>query len=138
MRSVTTVSHSDAVREYAIEVYMRPAIRQGERYFKVNVGIVHKALNFSNRVPLVCAALKSKRFLEENNLRLVSQTGPRSGQSTTVTFAYEILSPPAPAGSLSKGFMTLRGIAKDVFQKLGGGEAFIRNERSTFHDGLDK
>ena len=34
------------------------------------------------------------------------------------------------AGSL---FLQLRGIAKDVFQSLGGGEAFIRKEREDFY-----
>jgi hypothetical protein len=28
----------------------------------------------------------------------------------------------------------LRGIAKDLFAKLGGGESFLRSERSSFGD----
>jgi len=31
-------------------------------------------------------------------------------------------------------FLELRGIAKDLFQELGGGEAFIRNERENFSE----
>jgi hypothetical protein len=94
--------------------------------------VVHKALALSNRVPLVCAALKSRKFLEKNGLRIVSRTGPPSGQSTTVTFTYEIARPttkPLPAISLLDG---LRGVAKDVFKKLDGGEAFIQSERNSF------
>ena len=98
----------------------------------VNVGAVHKALGFTNRVPLVCAALKSKRFLEENGLRIVSQTGPPSGQSTTVTFTYEVSADGTKRSSPSSAFPSLRGIARDLFKKLGGGEAFIRNERNNF------
>jgi hypothetical protein len=30
--------------------------------------------------------------------------------------------------------ITLRGIAKDLFKELGGGENFIRRERNTFAD----
>jgi hypothetical protein len=92
--------------------------------------VVHKALSLTNRVPLVCAALTSKKFLVENNLRLISKTGPPSGQSTTVTLTYEILgtSQAVPADP----FLGLRGIAKDVFKALGGGEAFIRKEREEF------
>ncbi len=30
-----------------------------------------------------------------------------------------------------------RGIAKEVFRELGGGEAFIRGERERFRDGED-
>src|SRR5882757_3709421 len=84
-------SGSDAVRQHARDAYLRPARQKGERTFVVNVGSVHKALALHNRVPLVCAALKSRKFLEENGVRLVSQTGPPSGQSTTVTLTYEIL-----------------------------------------------
>lgn len=32
----------------------------------------------------------------------------------------------------------LRGIAKDLFAKLGGGEAFLRGERSSFGDGREE
>ena len=103
-----------------------------EKSFSVNVGTVHKVLALSNRVPLVCAALKSKKFLEENALKLISRTGPPSGQSTTVTFTCEIVGSnerdSAPAEPLSR----LRGIVKDLFRELGGGEAFIREERKSF------
>jgi hypothetical protein len=30
-------------------------------------------------------------------------------------------------------FLKLRGIAKEVFNSLGGGEAFIQKERERFH-----
>src|SRR5215831_17865833 len=84
-------SDSDAVRSHVRESFLKPAIRRGETIITVNVGEVHKALGFTNRVPLVCAALKSKKFLEENGLRIVSVKGPPSGQSTTVTLTYKIL-----------------------------------------------
>lgn len=141
MAQVKAQSDSTLVREHARNVYVKAAIRQGEKFVKVNVGAVHKALTFTNRVPLVCAALRSKKFLSENNLKLVSQTGPPSGQSTTVTFTYEILGTPgAPDVPLAsfKPLMALRGIAKDVFQKLGGGEAFIRKERNNFETHVEK
>jgi hypothetical protein len=123
-------SGSDAVRQHAADIYLRDALRRGDRTFSVNIGVVHKALSLTNRVPLVCAALTSKKFLVENNLRLISKTGPPSGQSTTVTLTYEILgtSQAVPADP----FLGLRGIAKDVFKALGGGEAFIRKEREEF------
>ncbi|HKW77035.1 MAG TPA: hypothetical protein VJN64_16000 [Terriglobales bacterium] len=133
MTQTTTVqSDSDLARIHVRERYLRPAIQRGDHTVSVNVGAVHKALGFTNRVPLVCAALKSKRFLEENGLRIVSQTGPPSGQSTTVTFIYE-LSPTNTTRASTDEFLALRGIAKEVFRKLGGGENFIRSERSKFH-----
>ena len=125
-------SDSDLVREYALENYLRAARRRGEQTFSVNVGAVHKALGLHNRVPLVCAALTSKKFLAGNGLRLVAKTGPPSGQSTTVTFTYEILGGDKEQSTLADPFLGLRGIARDVFKELGGGEIFIREERKAF------
>jgi hypothetical protein len=35
-------------------------------------------------------------------------------------------------------FLRLRGIARDVFGSLGGGEAFIRKERESFYPSPDR
>lgn len=125
-------SDSESVRNYVCENVIKPAARRGDRAVSVNVGVIHKALGLHNRVPLVCAALKSKKFLEENDLRVISITGPPSGQSTTVTFTYEILRGNAGKAA-SDPLIALRGIAKEAFKKLGGGEHFIRSERSRFY-----
>jgi hypothetical protein len=134
MHTTTTRSNSDLVRQHAVDLYLRAARRRGDRTFSVNVGAVHKALGLNNRVPLVCAALGSKKFLTENNLRLVSKTGPQSGQSTTVDFTFEILDrgPQDAASTDPDPWTALRGIGKEVFASLGGGEAFIREERAQF------
>jgi hypothetical protein len=63
-------------------------------------------------------------------------TGPPSGQSTTVTFTYEIVrsvSQPTP----DEARLSLRGIAKDIYASFGGGEAYLRQERANFY-GLGK
>jgi hypothetical protein len=132
MDSGSLHSVSDLVRQHARDAYLRPARRRCETSFSVNVGTVHKILALSNRVPLVCAALKSKKFLEENALKLISKTGPPSGQSTTVTFTYEILGRNGTGSSPAESLSGLRGIAKDLFRALGGGEAFINGERKSF------
>jgi hypothetical protein len=132
MTSVLTQSVSDLIRDHVCEVYLKPAIRRGESSFTVNVGMVHKALRLANRVPQVCSALESKKLLDEKQLRVVSKTGPPSGLSTTVTFTYEILDSNQRSSSSTNPLTGLRGIAKDLFRKLGGGEAFIRNERKGF------
>jgi hypothetical protein len=107
-------------------------MQRGEHAVSVNVGAVHRALGLTNRVPLVCAALKSKKFLEENGLRILSQTGPPSGQSTTVTFTYGLSPATTTRGTSAHAFPNIRGVAKEVFRKLGGGENFVRSERSKF------
>jgi hypothetical protein len=132
MANAVLSSVSDIVRQHVRDTYLRPVRRRGERTFAVNVGTVHKELALSNRVPLVCLALKSKKFLEENGLKLISKTGPPSGQSTTVTFTYEILDRDEKDSAPTKPLLELRGIAKDVFGALGGGEAFVLEERKGF------
>jgi hypothetical protein len=136
MHPVPSTSDSDRVRQHASEVYVSAARRRGERTITINVGAVHKALALSNRVPLVCAALGSKKFLTENHLRLISKTGPPSGQSTTVTYTYEVLeAQPSPGNQ--DAWTKLRGALKDVFAELGGGEAYLRAERSAFRTDRD-
>jgi hypothetical protein len=138
MRSALGQSVSDLIRNYVSENYLKAAIRKGESSLAVNVGEVHRALKLTNRVPQVCSALESKKLLEENRLRIVSKTGPPSGQSTTVTFTYEILPREAKDPGLTNPLMLVRGLAKDVFKQLGGGEAFIRSERRAFIDRSEK
>jgi hypothetical protein len=137
MNPTLSISGTDRVRQHAVEVYVGAARRGGARTFTINVGAVHKALALSNRVPLVCAALGSKKFLTENHLRLISKTGPPSGQSTTVTYTYEFVDTGENNSTAADSFLALRGIAKDIFAALGGGEAYLRRERAEFYD-LDR
>jgi hypothetical protein len=134
MHTREAISNSDVVRQHASK-YASAARRRSERTFSVNVGAVHGALGLNNRVPLVCAALSSKKFLTKNNLRLVSRSGPPSGQSTTVTFTYEFIDEGPGNKSLDRqdAWNRLRGALKDVFAELGGGENYLRNERANFY-----
>lgn len=131
---------SDAVRRHAYERYISAARRRKEKTVAINVGEVHRALALNNRVPLVCAALGSKKFLTEHGLRIVSKTGPPSGQSTTVTFTYEIVPKKQDDMQLSRqeAWNRLRGSMKDVFAEYGGGEAYLRAERASFRDADDQ
>jgi hypothetical protein len=127
---------SDAVRRHAYEKYISVARRRREKTVAINVGEVHRALALNNRVPLVCAALGSKKFLTEHGLRIVSKTGPPSGQSTTVTFTYEIVDKRKEDHAQldrQEAWNRLRGSMKDIFAELGGGENYLRNERANFY-----
>jgi hypothetical protein len=128
-------THADRVREHARLEYIEPARRRHESTIRIVAGEVQKAVRLSNRVALVCQALKSHKFLDENHLVLEKWEGPPSGMSTTVTFTYRFLDDADQNSSETAGslFLQLRGIAKDVFQSLGGGEAFIRKEREEFY-----
>ena len=139
-------STSDRVREQVSRNYVEAARRQGVDRFSVNVGEVQRESKLRNRVSLVCSALKSKKFLRANGLRLVAESGPPSGMSTTVTYTYEFVGgensagPSAPNGygrtpqSRQAAWEKLHGALKDVFAEYGGGEAYLRAERASFRD----
>lgn len=130
---------ADKVRQYVVTQYVRPAQARGERTVSVTAGEVHKALGLKNRIALVCAALRATRFQSENHLRLKDVSGPPSGMSTTVRFTYEIVSGELGSGAPEPNpLWQLRGIAKDVFKKVGEWEDLIRQERERFADIQDK
>jgi hypothetical protein len=136
MKSASLGSASDRVRQHAVNAYLFPARQRRERTVSINVGAVHKALKLGNRVPLVCTALGSQKFQRENNLHLISKTGPPSGQSTTVTYTYEFVDSQSDgenAVDRQDAWKRLRGALKDVFAELGGGENYLRGERTNFY-----
>src|SRR5216684_1551922 len=132
MRIATSISDSDLVRQHASVEYISAARCRGDKVFSINVGTVHRAIGLRNRVPLVCAALGSKKLLTENHLRLASRTGPPSGQSTTVTYTYEFIETERSMPDAQDAWNRLRGALKEVYAELGGGEAYLRAERASF------
>src|SRR5580692_773752 len=140
MAGTTSISDSDLIRQHAYKEYVSEARRRGDKMLSINAGAVHRALALNNRVPLVCAALGSRKFLTEHGLRIVSKTGPPSGQSTTVTFTYEFVGKQHVDVRLSRqeAWDRLRGSMKDVFAEYGGGEAYLRAERASFRDADDE
>ena len=128
-------SDAERVRVWVEEHVIQPARARGEKVVTVIAGDVHRDLGLKNRVPLVCQALKSKRLLDKNHLVVREVSGPPSGLSTTLKITYEIS---ATGDSAAQNpFWGLRGIAKDVFRQLGGGENFIRQEREHLAEATD-
>jgi len=131
---MSTQTGAEQVREHARTKYIEPARKRHESTIQIRAGDVHKELHWEHRVPLVCQALSGSKFLTENHLTLEKREGPRSGQSTTVVFTYRLLDDQAaPIKSRESPLLRLEGIGKEVFQSLGGGEAFIRRERERFY-----
>ncbi len=122
---------AEQVKEFARRQYLEPARRRGETTIRIVAGDLHRALRFVNRVPTVCTALRSTRFLQENGLILEKREGPPSGLGTKVAYTYRFSQEGATTklAHHSLGFLRLRGIAKDVFRELGGAEPFLRGER---------
>jgi hypothetical protein len=134
---MTTKSPTESVRQYALRTYVEPARRRGQSTLSIVAGDVHKAVGLSNQVPIVCNALKSRKFLEENRLTLEGWDGPPSGLSTTVVFRYRVQPEPGEGTTVrqTSPLLDLWGSGREVFASLGGGEAFLRKERRQFHRG---
>jgi hypothetical protein len=93
-------------------------------------------MRLRNRVPNVCSVLGSRTFLEANGLAIEEVSGPPSGMGTRAAYTYRLLE---RAGAEEKTpaaseFANLRGLLKEAFHALGGGEIFLRRERQYFYD----
>src|SRR5487761_1161514 len=127
---------SEQIRIYAGTQYVEPARQGTGTMVNIKAGDIVKGLGLKNKTPNVCSALRSKIFQEQYGVQLIGEQGPPSGMSTTVVFTYRVLkqTQAREATSTSRSaFDRLRGIGKDTFRKLGGGEAFIRREREDFY-----
>jgi len=127
-------STADTIRLYAEKEYVQVARRKGLSRIRITVGDVHKGLKLRNRVPNVSSALRSKIFLEKNHLEIEEESGPPSGMGTRTTFTYRLLDEKAPNSTATVTFQDLRGLLKGALDSFGGGEAFLRRERSHFYD----
>lgn len=88
------MTDAERIRQYARQTYIQPAIQRQEREVQIRAGDVHRAMQLRHQHPNVCQALKSNIFLKDNDLKLKSEDGPQSGQSSTMVFTYQ--SPKAP------------------------------------------
>lgn len=135
---------TDKVRKTAVERYIEPARQKNEATVVIHSGdfnryLVQKNVLPPNRFPIVCNALRSTKFLRENHLKLQKVEGPPSGRSSTVTFVYKL--EPVPRGSqapkqanANECFLSLRGILKSTYQKLGGAETFHRRQSESWDE----
>lgn len=77
---------ADSIRAFALENYVQPARRRGERFVTIRTGDVHKAMAFKNKMPAVCSALKARKFETLAGVRLVKAEGPPQGSNLYLTF----------------------------------------------------
>jgi len=127
------MSNADKIRIYGKEKYVLPARQRKEKRFSIKVGDVVRELEMNGRTPAVCSALKTREFLQSNDLKLVDTSGPKSGQSTTVVYTYEFTGIKQLSPQVDDSWSRLRGALKDVLAELGGGEVYLRAERSKFY-----
>ena len=136
------MNQSDQVRAFVTEHYVVPARLTGAGTVSVRVGDVHREMKWDlKKVPQVCSALSTRKFLESANVELIERKGPPSGQSTTVQFTFRLLQPlSAQRGQQPEGkpaakgdrLRALYGIFAEEFRALGGGEAFLKAERESW------
>ena len=124
---------ADEIRAYGTKTFVIPARQKGQKRFSIRVGDVVRELRLYRSIPAVCSALKTQEFQRANHLKLVDATGPKSGLSTTVVFTYEFVDQERPSDGSIDAWSRLRGALKNVFAELGGGEAYLRAERSNFN-----
>ncbi len=79
---------SDRVRQYVKRKYIIPAKKDGRETLSIRAGDIHKELGFSRRIPVVCSALRSRKFLKNCDIELTYIGGPNN--STTTTFTYQL------------------------------------------------
>ena len=128
-----SLKDADRIRQYLKQHHLDTARAKGVTVVRIVAGDIHKELGLRNRVPNVCQVLRSRKFLNENQLVLEKFEGPPSGLGTTATFTYRLQASGSPTPNKESLFLSLRGIAKDTFAKLGGGEKFIHGERESFY-----
>jgi hypothetical protein len=120
------------IRKFVRDNYILPAKKRGDDSVSIRAGDVHREMHLSSRMPAVCQALWSEKFLEENDLKDKSRQGPPSGQSSTVVYTYRWRST-EPPGSSTSLFERMRGLAKDLFPSSPNEwEESVRRDRESF------
>lgn len=130
---------ADSIRSHVVDHYIDPACRRGEETITIVAKAILRDLQLrGDRAPSVCRALDAKKFCREHDLELVRVDGPKAKSSTTTAFTYRLpqraeTGRPQP---VRNAIRDLRGIGKDTFAALGGGERWLRKEREAFDAAL--
>jgi hypothetical protein len=143
--SAHSTASANEIRLYLCQRYFEPARKRSETLVTLRAGDIHREMGLKNRVPSVCQVMESKVLERQAGVKVSSKQGPPSGRGTTLTVTYAVSSDPGTASteirprqddSITKGwdlFFALRGIGKDWYKDVGGGEAWLKNERENFY-----
>jgi hypothetical protein len=88
--SRSPTSHTDRIRQFALEQYVHPALLDGRGQITIKAGDVHRQMGLTNALPAVCNALGGKRFAEIANVSLVNRTGPPNGSNVFFEFTIDV------------------------------------------------
>ena len=81
------MGQADLIRAHAREHFVEAARRAGQQTVTIVAGEVGRDLGISNRMPNVCQALASRKFLDMARVALRSREGPEAGASTRFHYA---------------------------------------------------
>ena|ERR1019366_6428453 len=112
--------------------YVERARYDGRDVVTISAGDVVRELSLQYRVPSVCSALTSKKFLKENGVTLEKKEGPPSGMGTTAKYTYRLNQVVQAEQGRYSLLWGLRGAGKEMYKSLGGGEAHLNKERAEF------
>ena len=79
---------SDRVRDHVKRKYVDPAKKAGKRSLSIRAGDIHRELGFLRRIPVVCSALRSRKFQKNCNIELAYVDGHNN--TTTAKFTYRL------------------------------------------------
>jgi hypothetical protein len=79
---------SDRVREHVKRKYVDPAKKAGKESLSIRAGDIHRELGFLRRIPVVCSALRSRKFQKNCGIELAYVDG--TNNTTTTTFTYRL------------------------------------------------
>lgn len=77
---------ADEIRNFAFERYIKSAQQKGKRTVIIRAGDIHEEMGLKGKIPSVCGALGSKKFLIQHNLSLVEKKGPSCGSNVFYTY----------------------------------------------------
>ena len=83
------MSQADLIRAHAQKHYVEVARRAQQKTVTIVAGEVGRDLGLSGRMPNICQALQTGKFLEMAGIRLLDIQGPEVGASTCFHYAIE-------------------------------------------------
>jgi hypothetical protein len=79
---------SERVRDHVKRKYVDPAKKAGKESLSIQAGDIHRELGFSRRIPVVCSALRSRKFQKNCGIELAYVDGHNN--TTTAKFTYRL------------------------------------------------
>lgn len=77
---------ADDIRVFTYEKYIKPARDEGGDTVTIRAGDVHDAMGLVIKMPSVCGAIGTNKFLKQYNLSLEDRKGPTCGANVYFTF----------------------------------------------------